>query len=57
MAKKFIQKAIKRPGALTRRAKAAGMGVQAFARAHARDHGLVGQESRFALTLNKLRRK
>ena len=29
---KFIQKAIKRPGAFTRKAKAAGMGVQQFAK-------------------------
>jgi len=29
---KFIQKAIKRPGAFTEKAKRAGMSVQAFAR-------------------------
>jgi len=30
MAKKFIQNAIKRPGALTAKAKAAGMSVSAY---------------------------
>jgi len=30
--KKFIQGAIKRPGALTRKAKSAGMSINAFAR-------------------------
>jgi hypothetical protein len=57
MAKKFIKGAIRRPGALTRKAKAAHMTVQAFARRHAHDHGLVGQESRFAITLSKLRNR
>ena len=32
MARKWIKKAIKRPGAFTAKAKAAGMGVQAYAR-------------------------
>lgn len=50
-----IKKAIKRPGALTRKAKAAGEGTQQFARAHQHDKGLTGQESRFDLTLNKVR--
>jgi len=31
VAKKWISGAIKRPGAFTRKAKAAGMGVQAYA--------------------------
>jgi hypothetical protein len=50
-----IKKAIKRPGALTAKAKAAGMGVQEFAHKHDKDPGLTGQQSRFAETLNKVR--
>lgn len=52
-----IKKAIKRPGALMAKAKAAGMGTQAFARKHAHDPGLTGQQSRFAETLNRVRPK
>lgn len=52
-----ITKAIRRPGALTRKAKAAGMGVQAYARAHKNDKGLTGQQARFALTLKKIANK
>lgn len=55
MAKNFIQKAIKRPGALTRKAQAAGMSTQAYASAHAGDSGLTGQQARFAQMLNKVR--
>lgn len=51
----FIAGAIKRPGALTRKARAAGMGVQSFAHAHEHDSGLTGQQARFALLLNKVR--
>lgn len=51
MAEKFIQKAIKRPGALTRKAKAAGESVHEFAEAHKHSKGLTGKESRFALIL------
>jgi hypothetical protein len=49
--KKFIQDAIKRPGALTRKAKAAGQSVAEFARAHAPDSGLTGQQARFYLNV------
>ena len=53
--KKFnISSAIKRPGALTRKAKAAGMSVQEYARKHKKDKGLTGKQSRFALTLKKI---
>lgn len=55
MAKKhFIQKAIKHPGALTRKAKNAGMSTMAFARKHQHDSGKTGQQSRFALELVRL---
>jgi hypothetical protein len=49
MAGKFIQGAIKRPGALTQKANAAGMSVAAFAQAHQHDKGLTGEQSRFYL--------
>lgn len=49
--RKFIASAIKRPGALTRKAKAAGMSVAEFARAHAKDPGLTGQQARFYLNV------
>jgi hypothetical protein len=48
---KWIQKAIKHPGALTKKAKAAHMGTQAFAKKHAHDSGTTGQQSRLAMTL------
>jgi hypothetical protein len=57
MARLNIKKAIKRPGALTRKAKAAGMSPMAFAAAHKGDKGLTGQQARFALTLRKLSRR
>jgi hypothetical protein len=53
--KKWIQGAIKRPGALTRKAKAAGKSVHEFAEEHKRAPGLTGQQSRLALTLERLR--
>lgn len=54
----FIKGAIKRPGALTAKAKAAGMTVDAFARAHQHDPGLTGQQARFYLfTLKPAGRK
>jgi hypothetical protein len=51
MAKKWIQGAIKRPGALTRKAESAGQSPMAFAQAHKGDSGLTGQQSRLAVTL------
>lgn len=57
MARLNIKKAIKRPGALTRKAKAAGMGTMAYARKHAHDKGLTGKQSRFAITLVKLSKR
>ena len=43
----FIKKAIKRPGALTRRAERAGESVGEYARKHEHDSGLPGEQSRF----------
>ena len=55
--RKWIQGAIKRPGALTRKAKAAGMTVQAFARAKRKAPGRLGKQARLALTLKKISRR
>ena len=54
--KRWIQGAIKRPGALTRKAKAAGMTVQAFARAKRKAPGRLGKQARLAITLKKISR-
>ena len=51
---KWIQKAIKHPGALTKKAKAAGQSTQAFAKAHAHDKGKTGKQARLAQTLSKM---
>lgn len=55
--KKWIQGAVKHPGALTKKAKAAGQSPMSFARIHRADKGETGQQARLALTLNKLRKK
>jgi hypothetical protein len=51
---KWIQKAIKHPGAFTKNAKAAHMGTQAFAKKHAHDSGKLGKQARLAQTLAKM---
>lgn len=56
MAKNFIQKAIKRPGAFTRKAKAAGKSVSEYAEEKKHAKGVLGQEARFAKTLARIRR-
>ena len=52
--KRWIPGAIKRPGAFTAKAKAAGMTVQAFARAKRKAPGRLGKQARLALTLKKI---
>lgn len=44
---------VKRPGALSRRAKRAGKSNQAYARAHYHDKGLKGEQARFAVIARK----
>lgn len=44
---------VKRPGALTARAKRAGMGTQAFARKNYHASGLKGEQARFAVIAKK----
>jgi hypothetical protein len=53
----WIKGAIKHPGALTRKAKAAGQSTSAFASKHAGDSGRTGKQARLAQTLSKLRKK
>lgn len=57
MAKKWISKAIKHPGALTRKAEAAGMSPMAFAEKHKGDSGTTGKQARLAITLRHMRKK
>lgn len=57
----FIRRAIRHKGALTRKAKRAGMSVYEYARAHEHDRGETGHEARFYLyvlrPINKRRKK
>ena len=57
MAKKWIQGAIKHPGALTRKAKSAGMSTRAFAQSHKHSKGTTGRQARLALTLGKMHKR
>lgn len=57
MAKKWISKAIKHPGALTAQAKKAGMSPMAFAEKHKHDSGTTGNRSRLAITLRHMHKK
>ncbi len=61
MAKKWIQKAIKRPGAFTAKAKKAGMSVQEYATSvlskSSEASTRTKRQAALAKTLKKLRRK
>lgn len=48
-----MQGAVKRKGALTAKAKKAGMTPMAFAAAHKHSKGLTGEQSRFAENAQK----
>jgi hypothetical protein len=52
----WIAGAITHPGALTRKAKAAGQSTMAFARAHAHTPGATGAQSRLAERLAAFRK-
>jgi hypothetical protein len=52
--KRWIQGAVKHPGMETAMAKAAGMGVQEYARMHAHDPGKAGQRARFAMRMKAM---
>ena len=57
MAKHWIQGAIKHPGALTKKANAAGESPMGFASQHKGDSGKTGAQSRLALVLGGLNKK
>jgi len=63
MATKWIQKAIKRPGALRSAAKRAGAMTRqgtikrAWLQSQAKKGGTMGRRARLALTLSKMRKK
>lgn len=57
MAKNFIQKAIKHPGAEKAAAKKDGMSTHAYMEAHKHDSGTAGKRARLGLTLSKLSHK
>jgi hypothetical protein len=50
----WIAGAIRRPGALTRKASAAGQSPMAFAAVHKGDQGTTGKQARLAITLQGL---
>jgi hypothetical protein len=52
----WIKGAIKHPGALTKKAHAAGESPMAFAREHKGSAGKTGQQARLAMTLRGLAR-
>lgn len=57
MAKHWIAGAIKHPGALTKKANAAGESPMEYARQHEHDSGTTGRQSRLAITLSHMRKK
>lgn len=57
MAKHWIAKAIKHPGALTKKADAAGESPMQFAHQHEGDKGTTGKQARLAVTLSHMRKK
>lgn len=56
-AKHWIAGAIKRPGAFSAKAKAAGESTRAYAEEHKGDKGRTGKQARLALTLMRMHRK
>ena len=57
MAEHWIAKAIKHPGALTKKAHAAGESPMQFAHEHEHAKGSTGKQARLAVTLSHMRRK
>lgn len=53
----WIAGAVKRPGAFTAKAKAAGEGVQQYASEKASAPGLLGKQARLAKTFGKMGKK
>lgn len=57
MAKKWIQKAIKHPGAEKRAAKRAGMSTHEYMEKHKGDKGKAGARARLGLRLSAMAKK
>ena len=57
MAKKWISKAIKHPGAEKAAAKRAGECTHAYMEEHKNSPGTAGNRARLGLTLSKMRKK
>jgi len=57
MAKHFIQKAIRHPGAEKRAAAKAGMSTHAYMEKHKGDSGTAGKRARLGLTLSRMAKK
>jgi hypothetical protein len=57
MAKNWIKGAIKHPGALKAKAKAAGESTKSFAEKEKGAKGTTGKQARLALTLMKMGKK
>lgn len=57
MAKKWIAKAIKHPGAERAAAKRAGMSTHAYMEEHKNDSGKAGARARLGLRLSAMRKK
>ena len=53
--KNWIAGAIKHPGALTKKARAAGQSPMAFAKSHKGAGGTTGKQANLELTLSKFR--
>lgn len=57
MAKKWISKAIRHPGAATAAAKREGVSVGTWAQEHKHDSGTTGKRARLAITLRAMHGK
>lgn len=57
MAKHWIAKAIKHPGAEKRAAAAAGKSTHEYMEEHKNDKGTAGKRARLGLALSKMRKK
>ena len=57
MAKKWIKSAIKRPGALTRKAKASGQTVTSYCKTRMKGSGRTARQCRLAKTLRSMQKR
>lgn len=57
MARKWIRRAIRKPGIFRSKAKALGVSTAALARRWAKKPGVWGRRARLATTLGRLRRR